>query len=189
MVLYRLLSNIFGDILVAFVQAWSQIVFLNVFWAGFVTISMLFSRMSCWKWMQQLWERFWSFGASVSKEGRFGSAREEYLRSDLTLGDWWTKTSRFWLGVGRFYWDNWWFYVACREFFVIGDGGWRRTGSLSLVINSTHPRWRDVLGVLEIAHRVCTVRTALTSVHRPAGLVILVFRDLFSTLIIRPLPN
>ena len=123
MVLHRLLSSVCGDILVVFVQAWSQIVCLNVFWAGFVAISILRSRIFCWKWVGQLWDRFWSFGASVSKKGRSGPVGEGYLRSEQTPGDWGTKTSRFWLGFGFFQSDNWWFYVACREYLVMGGWG------------------------------------------------------------------
>ena len=56
--------------------------------------------------MRQFWDGFWSLGASVSKEGRSGPVRAEYLRRELAPGDWWTKKSRFWLGFGMFQRDN-----------------------------------------------------------------------------------
>ena len=85
-------------------------------------ISLLFSRMSGRKWVRKLWDGFLSLGAYVSKEGRSGPVRTEYIKSELTPGDGTTKKSRFWLGFGRFQKYNWWFYVACREFLVMGDG-------------------------------------------------------------------
>ena len=88
-----------------------------------MAISLLLSRMSGRKWVRKLWDGFWSFGASVSKEGRSGPVWTAYLRSELTAGDGTTKKSRFWLGFGRFQRDDLCFYVAGREFLVMGGWG------------------------------------------------------------------
>ena len=71
-----------------------------------MVISLLLSRMSGRKWVSKLWDGFLSLGAFVSKEGRFGSVRIAYLRSELTPGDGKTKKSRFSLGFGRFQRDT-----------------------------------------------------------------------------------
>ena len=67
-----------------------------------MVISFLFSRISGRKWVSKLWDEFLSLGAFVSKEGRSGSVRTAYLRSELTLGDGKTEKSRFSLGFGKF---------------------------------------------------------------------------------------
>ena len=74
MVFERPLSRVCGDLFVAFEDVWSK-----------------------------MGEQALGRGAFVSKEGRSGSVRTAYLRSELTLGDGKTKKSRFSLGFGRFY--------------------------------------------------------------------------------------
>ena len=66
-----------------------------------MVISLLLSRMSGRKWVSKLWDGFLSLGASVSKEGRSGPVRAAHVRSELTLGDRWTKMSQVDYGLLR----------------------------------------------------------------------------------------
>ena len=68
------------------------------------------------KWLARFWKvSKMQLVGTVTFLARFGTYQSD---------DWW-KLSRCWLCFNIVQRDNWWFCVACREFLVMGDGGWR----------------------------------------------------------------
>ena len=73
--------------------------------------------------------------------GGFKEAIGVVLRSELTSGVGWTNMSRFWLGVGMFQRDNWWFCVAYREYLrskLTSGDGWNKKSRFWLGFGKRH---------------------------------------------------
>ena len=100
------------------------------------------------KWLARFWKvSKMQLVGIVTFLARFG----RYQRDD-----WW-KLSRCWLCFNIVQRDNWWFCVACREFLVMGDGGWCRTGKRAA--QQLHPPMSDVWWKSMVLH--CLLRMVL----------------------------